>query len=229
MEPNSPYSALIHDLQQKYVLESGEMLWKNYTIRYIRPASIDDLLDEYAELVQQDDKMPYWAYLWESAIALTRIILDRYDFAGAPVLELGSGLGIGGIAAALKNGKVIFSDHDENCFPFIRINYYLNLKEQPEIRYLDWRKIDHPGKYSWIVASDIAYEPKYFPHIIRAFRMLLEDGGKILLTEPGRRLARPFFEMLEKNNFAFSMEKHQVTLNNGTSQMIWFHEIHRKG
>ena len=50
----------------------------------------------------QEDRDPYWARPWPSAVALAAALLERPPLvAGRSVADLGSGLGLAGIAAAL--------------------------------------------------------------------------------------------------------------------------------
>jgi predicted nicotinamide N-methyase len=48
---------------------------------------------------------PYWTRVWPSAIALAQQLLQRPQLvAGKKVADLGAGLGVAGIAAALAGG-----------------------------------------------------------------------------------------------------------------------------
>lgn len=52
--------------------------------------------------VAQFDRDPYWCRVWPSALALARLILQNPKLvAGKSVCDIGAGLGLTGIAAAL--------------------------------------------------------------------------------------------------------------------------------
>ena len=54
----------------------------------------------------QEEKDPYWARPWPSAVALAALLLQRPELvAGKRVAELGAGLGLAGIAAAMAGEK----------------------------------------------------------------------------------------------------------------------------
>ena len=54
----------------------------------------------------QEEKDPYWARPWPSAVALAALLLQRPELvAGKRVAELGAGLGLAGIAAAMAGGS----------------------------------------------------------------------------------------------------------------------------
>jgi drug/metabolite transporter (DMT)-like permease len=65
----------------------------------LRPRDGETLLDEQA-FATRDEYLPYWVELWPSGLALARAIHGR-SLRGARVLELGCGLALPSIAAAL--------------------------------------------------------------------------------------------------------------------------------
>src|SRR4051812_115944 len=70
-------------------------------LRVLRPRDSDELLDE--EAFEDEEFLPYWAELWPSGVALARAVSPR-ALRGARTLELGCGLGLPSIAAALAGG-----------------------------------------------------------------------------------------------------------------------------
>src|SRR5437764_15109328 len=70
----------------------------------LRPPSADELIDEAA--FDADEFMPYWAELWPSGVALARVVGER-DLTGKSVLELGAGLGLPPLAAALRGAAAL--------------------------------------------------------------------------------------------------------------------------
>jgi len=86
-------------------LDGLEMMQQEYevagqTLRMVCPADPDAVLERYVESDVDGD--PYWTRVWPSAIALARELLQRPQLvAGLRVADLGAGLGVAGIAAAL--------------------------------------------------------------------------------------------------------------------------------
>ena len=76
-------------------------------LRLLRPRDAEALLDEDA--FEHEEYLPYWAELWPSSLALARAIGGR-ALRGARTLELGCGLGLPSIAAALAGGRVLATD-----------------------------------------------------------------------------------------------------------------------
>ena len=87
------------------------------TARIVRPESEDAVLDMYVELGLLDHD-PYWAALWPSSVALARGVAERArgeggDLRGKNVCDMGAGLGLAGIAAALCGARsVTFYDRE---------------------------------------------------------------------------------------------------------------------
>ncbi|MBA2644877.1 MAG: methyltransferase, partial [Solirubrobacterales bacterium] len=69
-----------------------------------RPRNSEALLDEDA--FEHEEFLPYWAELWPSSRALARAVLGR-ALRNQPTLELGCGLGLPSIAAAMAGGRVV--------------------------------------------------------------------------------------------------------------------------
>src|SRR5881275_1918486 len=92
----------MHDLIEEIVpLSSG------HELAVLRPRDSEALLDEHA--FEEEEFLPYWAELWPSGVVLARAIAGR-SLRGARVLELGCGLGLPSLAAALGGGRVVATD-----------------------------------------------------------------------------------------------------------------------
>src|SRR3982751_983802 len=72
-----------------------------------RPRDSEALLDEHA--FEHEEFLPYWAELWPSGLALAKRIAGR-ALHGARTLELGCGLALPSLAAALAGGRVLATD-----------------------------------------------------------------------------------------------------------------------
>ena len=101
------------------------------TVKVVRPKSEDDVLDLYVEMGREDAD-PYWAALWPSSIALAKGVagvgdgvigdgvnernaMDEGSVAGSrgnlmsgmSVCDVGAGLGLAGLAAAMCGAKTV--------------------------------------------------------------------------------------------------------------------------
>ncbi|HLW94678.1 MAG TPA: hypothetical protein VKS25_04810, partial [Solirubrobacteraceae bacterium] len=85
----------------------------------LRPPSADDLIDEQA--FDEDEFMPYWAELWPSGVALARVV-SELDLTGMRALELGAGLGLPALAAAVRGADVLATDWADEAVALLREN-----------------------------------------------------------------------------------------------------------
>ncbi|MGZ4337924.1 MAG: class I SAM-dependent methyltransferase, partial [Gaiellaceae bacterium] len=99
------------------VEETIELAGRSLTL--LRPASADELIDE--EAFDDDEFLPYWAELWPSGVALARAV-GELDVRGARVLELGAGLGLPSLAAAVCGADVLATDWADDAVELLRLN-----------------------------------------------------------------------------------------------------------
>ncbi|MDG3007157.1 class I SAM-dependent methyltransferase [Paludisphaera mucosa] len=167
------------------------------SIRLARPVEPDRLLDDPAVHAwnRTDDYMPYWAYLWPGAGMLAEAVVSRWaaDDPRDEVLELGCGLGLGGLAAMALGFRVSFSDYDPAAFGFIRRSVAENgfPAERATTLLLDWRE-PPDARYPRIIAADVLYEKKLVPLVAGVLARMLAPGGEALLTTPYRASAEAF-------------------------------------
>jgi predicted nicotinamide N-methyase len=178
----------------------------------------------------KDERIPYWADLWPSAIALSEhLIKSNAINSGISVHDMGCGLGLPGIVAGMLGAKVLFTDYLTEALDFAKQNWELNCKSEALFEKMDWRKPDVTFKADLLLASDVAYERKSFEFLPNAFRTLTNPGGKIIISEPRRLYAQEFFDSLQfqgfqvskfeyplrHKNFNHSINVFELTLSNG--------------
>ena len=91
---------MIDSVEERIALPVGE-------VALARPRDAEALLTE--EGFEKEEFLPYWAELWSSGVALAHDVARR-ALRGASVVELGCGLGLPSIAAALAGGRVLATD-----------------------------------------------------------------------------------------------------------------------
>jgi len=88
-----------------------------------RPRDADALIDEHA--FEHEEFLPYWAELWPSGLALARRVAVR-ALRGARTLELGCGLGLPSLGAAIAGGRVLATDWSPQAIELLRGNAAAN-------------------------------------------------------------------------------------------------------
>ena len=195
------------NLPDAYQLRSISLEIEGHSFRLSLVSNADALLDrllakgeEHEDVV--DERIPYWADLWPSAIALSRyLVREELAGPGMEVLEIGCGLALPGIVAGRLGARVTLSDYQEEALLLARHNWSQNQVGAAAFRQMDWRAPDPALAADLVLASDVAYEARAFAPLARAFQTLCRPGGSLLLAEPNRAIARPFLDALQLDGF----------------------------
>ena len=153
-------------------------------VELLSPANADDLIseDDYV----RDERLPYWADLWPSAqILANEVALMRLS--GLRVLELGCGLGVVAIGAAMAGANVTATDYYDDALLFARLNVGAATGRPVETRMVDWTEMPSDlGKFDVVLASDVLYEHRYAAMVANAIAVSLVKGGEAIVADPGR-------------------------------------------
>ena len=204
----------IHDLKRelsgRYQLdeERHNICGRNLSITCVEDAEAlfsKMVFGDPDSLEVKDERLPYWATLWGSALVLAHALLTQNLITpGEPALELGCGLGLTSAIAALKRAKVTVSDYQPDALKFARLNCLQISGQDPNTILLDWREPPTDQQYPLLLGADLVYEARFFDPLIHTFNTLLAPNGRILFSEPNRMLGKPFFDRLENANWTFT-------------------------
>lgn len=168
------------------------------SLKLVRPADPDLLLDDPDVRARndRDGYMPYWAYLWTASTMLAEAVAAHWGAAGSPpleILELGCGLGLGGLTAMSLGYRVCFSDYDASALELVGRSVREN--GLPLDRFstlaIDWR--DPPDlRFDRIIAADVLYEARLVPMLADVLARMLAPGGEALIATPPRSSAGDF-------------------------------------
>jgi len=151
----------------------------------LRPRDADALLDEHA--FEHEEYLPYWAELWPSGVALARRVAVR-ALRGARVLELGCGLGLPSLAAALAGGRVLATDWSPGAIALLEDNAARNGARLETAR-VDWSRPDaivERAPWDLVLAADVLYERRNVAPLLELVPRLLPERGELWLADPGR-------------------------------------------
>ena len=181
----------------------------------IRMAIVDDP-DQLLDTLSKEDQwgilhLPYWTYLWPSAIGLARHLDWSHQFAGHRVLEIGCGFGLAGIVACQKGGIVLFTDYERDTLSFARYNALQNgCAERASFLQMDWNTPCLKGKFSRILASDVIYEDTHWNPILALLQTHLTPDGEAIFSEPNRTSASGFLERISRYGFTYTKQTNDV-------------------
>jgi len=210
-------------LGEQFVLAERMVTAGGRTWRLERPRSADDLINE-ADF-ERDERLPYWADLWPSAIALADAVSARPG-EGRLAVEFGCGLGLPSLAAVQAGFDVMATDYYEDALRFARRNAMGNLGRDIATRLVDWSAFPADlGRFDLVLASDVLYERRYARLVARALVQSLAPAGVALVADPGRPALRGFLESCVALG-ATVRERHAAGNEHGTAmQTITIHEV----
>ncbi len=156
----------------------------------LRPLDADALIDETT--FDEEEFLPYWAELWPSGLALARYVAT-VEVAGRKVLELGCGLGLPSLAAAVRGADVLATDWAEDAIELLRRNAERNdaLLGVARVRWSEPEPLLRSAPWDLVLGADVLYEERNADQLADLLPRL---GGAILLAEPGRPYANAFLE-----------------------------------
>jgi predicted nicotinamide N-methyase len=143
------------------------------------------------------DRIPYWTVLWDSSQALAPWLAENPNRWTGPILELGCGVGLAGLAAASLGAEVIQTD----LFPeAVRVAGENATRNGLKLRHLaaDWRHWPLQGRFPTIIAADVLYERPAHSPLLEVLQAALGPGGVVYLTDPGRPMLSGFKELAHR-------------------------------
>jgi predicted nicotinamide N-methyase len=183
-------------LRSALIEETFELAGRRVTL--LRPPNADALIDE--ESFDEDEFLPYWAELWASGVALAEVVsmLDLHD---TRVLELGAGLGLPSLAAALRGASVLATDWADDAVSLLRANAKRNSirLRVKRVRWDDPEPLLREAPWQLVLGADLLYEERNAAQLLELLPRL---GTEIVIGDPGRPFAKAFFEHWEVETLA---------------------------
>jgi predicted nicotinamide N-methyase len=163
------------------------------SLSILRPRQADALLSE--EAFEHEEFLPYWAELWPSGLALAQV-LRRRALEDRRLLELGCGLGVPSIVAALGGADVLATDWSPEALEVAAANAARNHAELETalVSWADSERLVRGGPWDLVLGADLLYEQR---NVDQLLALLPRLGADILLAEPGRPPAARFFDEVE--------------------------------
>jgi predicted nicotinamide N-methyase len=167
--------------------------------------------------------MPYWAQPWPAGILLAESVLTGEPGRGRHAIEIGCGVGLVSVAAALMGWRVTASDYDKDALAFAERNAELNGVSLEATEWIDFIEQGPPRRYDCVFAADLLYERRLSQPVARWIASALEPDGYALASDPNRSAASDFPEFLARYGLSGEMHDVQTTAPAGllTRGRIW--------
>ena len=168
------------------------MLLRDREVAVLRPRDAEALIDE--EAFEHDERMPYWAELWPSGVALARAVSGA-SLGGRTVVELGcGGLALPSIAAAMAGARVLATDWAPEALELAAANAERNgvRIEVAEVAWEDADALVDRGPFDLVLGADVLYESRNSGPLLSLLPRL---GDQVWIADPQRSAAEMFFEL----------------------------------
>ncbi len=189
------------------------------------PTNPDALLDAPAtrERFARNEYMPYWAQPWPASVLLAEHLLQHEPGKGRSAIELGCGVGLVSVAAAMAGWQVTASDYDPDAVQFAALNASRNGVALHAARLLDFVEQPPTEQFDAILASDLLYERRLAPPLVRWIQSGLSPTGCALISDPNRTAAEGFRALLPASGLCAEVHEASSTAPAGllTRGRIW--------
>jgi len=189
------------------------------SLKALKPVEIEIILDYDTNVTLLLNELLIFPHgldglhIWEAGIVLARFAYYNCDlFAGRSVLELGTGVGVAGIAV-LKYSEckeLTVSDYKSEILKNVEGNIKKNKlarEKNSKAVLLDWREYEKFNeKYDVIIGSDVIYIGSPIKELASLIDKALNVGGSAYILIPTQRSAWPDFlkAIQETGNFELS-------------------------
>jgi predicted nicotinamide N-methyase len=173
----------------------------------LRVKDLERWVDREALLRDEAEEPPYWAHLWTGSLTLARYIEERVECRDLNVLDLGCGLGLTGIVASLKGGKVTFADKEPEALAFATVNAQMNDCPLFETRLLDFTGDTLNQRFSLILGAEILYDRPTFPLLAAFLVRHLNPNGRAVLADAKRTNTDDFYQQLDRAGLVWTKEE----------------------
>lgn len=223
----------VADVSSRYATVEQTIHVGGHCFLLLTAGNTNELLERLdPDLFAEDERLPYWAEVWTSSVALADLCLRTPSMEGATVLELGCGLGLVGIGAAAAGARVVMTDYEPDAVAFARYNVERNLsgaqaRGTVTVQLMDWRSPEAGGPYHWILGADVAYERRNFLPLLQTVDMLLAENGIAVFTDPDRSTGADFARLAEECGFVLRRKAEPAPRHDATRTIVRY-ELRRR-
>lgn len=168
---------------------------------------------------------PYWAHLWVGSRALARLVATEIDCADSRIIEVGCGLGLAGIVAAMRGARVTMIDTMDAALRFAVTNAARNHCRVAAVQ-TDIRRPGLRGEFDCCLAADVTYDPILQIALANFLAAHLARGGRAWCAESVRTTDHGFRDACASHGLQVT-ERETREVDEGRPASVRIAEVHR--
>ena len=174
--------------------EGSTLIPQQLTLKHVRDPST------LHQFYQHNRECDLWSRIWSTSRLLAELILSPCVspyIKGSSVVEIGAGMALCGLAAALSGGRVLVTDSSNSALELVLQNASLNNLSISQLcaQKLDWHhrpsNCDVP-KHDILLGSDVLFLGANCQALVETILERTRLGGCALILDPGRPCADEF-------------------------------------
>lgn len=178
------------------------------TVRLWQVADLEAHVDRAALLAGEDPpEPPYWAHCWSGA----RVLAAAIPAGTGRAVELGCGLGLPGLVAAVRGFDVTFVDREAQPLAFVRASAEATGVGPAACLVADVaRAALRAGAFELVLAAELLYDRAAFSAVAGAIARLLAPRGVALVADAARIDTHAFWPELERCGLVLETREQRV-------------------
>jgi len=192
----------LESFYQDYETETNEVVVKDRNFQILLPKSLTGFINTHDVF----HEFPLWAKIWRASWVLADYLAAMPVAAKRKFLELGAGVGLVSIVAASFGHRITMSEYNYDALQFARANALINDCPKLPVVELDWNRPQLPGRFDYIVASEVTYKKEDCRPLVNLLKACLKPKGEVILAGEMRKSSMDFYKELA-NLFNIKVQK----------------------
>jgi len=192
----------LESFYQKYETETNELVVKDRKFQILLPRSLVGFINTHDVF----HEFPLWAKIWRASWVLADYLAAMPVAANIKFLELGAGVGLVSIVAASFGHRITMSEYNYDALQFAHANAHINDCPGLPVVELDWNRPQLPGRFDYIVASEVIYKKEDCRPLMKLLKAALKPDGEVILAGEMRKSSMDFYAEFE-SSFNIKVQK----------------------
>jgi len=192
----------LESFYQKYETETNEVVVEDRKFQILLPRSLAGFINTHDVF----HEFPLWAKIWQASWVLADYLAAIPVAAKKQFLELGAGVGLVSIVAASFGHRITMSEYNDDALQFARANAHINDCPGLPVVELDWNRLQLPGCFDYIVASEVIYKKDDCRPLMKLLKTVLKPDGEVILAGEMRKSSMDFYTEFE-SSFNIKVQK----------------------